>query len=91
MDYKNLILSSIALDELVKAITDAVKSTPTIEGHLQPELINRFELCKRLGITEAHAIRLGKKGDIPEIRIGSSVRYNWPKVIEALENKGGAA
>lgn len=57
----------------------------------KPELINRFELCQRLGITEAHAIRLGKKGQIPEIRIGSSVRYNWPKVIEALETKTGAA
>ena len=54
---------------------------------LQPEIINREELCKRLDITEPTAIRWEKKGTIPSIRIGSNVRYNWPKVIEALETQ----
>lgn len=56
------------------------------------EIIDRDELCKRLNITEPTAIRWGKKNLIPCFRIGSSVRYNWPKVIEALEGKmkGGA-
>ena len=60
---------------------------------IQPtEIIDRDELCKRLAITEPTAIRWGKKNLIPCFRIGSSVRYNWPKVIEALEGKkkGGA-
>ena len=56
------------------------------------EIISRDELCKRLGITEPTSIRWGKKNVIPYFRIGSSIRYNWPKVIEALEGKkkGGA-
>ena len=54
---------------------------------LQPEIINREELCRRLDITEPTAIRWEKKGKIPRIEIGSAIRYNWPKVIEALEGK----
>lgn len=54
---------------------------------LQPEIINRDELCRRLDITEPTCIRWEKKGKIPRIEIGSSIRYNWPKVIEALEAK----
>jgi excisionase family DNA binding protein len=49
------------------------------------EIIDRSELCKRLNITEPTVIRMEKRGDLPVIRAGSSVRYNWPKVIEALE------
>jgi hypothetical protein len=54
---------------------------------LQPEIINRDELCKRLDITEPTCIRWEKKGKIPRIEIGSAIRYNWPKVIEVLEGK----
>lgn len=53
----------------------------------QTEIIDRTELCKRLGITEPTAIRWEKKGVIPCFRIGSSVRYNWAKVVDALETK----
>jgi hypothetical protein len=52
----------------------------------QIEVIDRPELLKRLGITEPTAITWGKKGRIPEMRIGSNVRYNWPSVVAALEN-----
>lgn len=59
------------------------------------EIINRDVLCKRLALTEPTVIRWEKKGKIPCFRIGSNVRYNWPKVIEALEakdnSKGGNA
>jgi excisionase family DNA binding protein len=55
----------------------------------QPEIIGRDELCMRLNITTPTAIRWEKKGKIPALRVGSNVRYNWPKVIEALEKSGG--
>lgn len=55
----------------------------------QAEIIDRYELCKRLGITEPTVIRWEKKGKIPCFRIGSSVRYNWQIVIATLEKKGG--
>lgn len=57
-------------------------TAPTIT---QIEIIDRKELMSRLNITEPTAIRWGRRGTIPELHIGSNVRYNWPKVIEALE------
>lgn len=51
----------------------------------EPIIIDRDELCKRLNIAEPTAIRWEKKGRIPSIRIGSSVRYNWISVVAALE------
>jgi len=53
----------------------------------KPEIIDRDELCRRLDLTEPTVIRWEKKGAIPSMRIGSSVRYNWPSVVESLENK----
>lgn len=49
------------------------------------EIIDRKELMKRLNITEPTVIRWAKKGTIPEIHIGSNVRYNWPTVVKELE------
>ena len=60
-----------------------LQSSPTP----QSEIIDRKELLKRLAITEPTAIRWGKRGIIPEIHIGSNVRYNWPVVVSALEKR----
>lgn len=51
----------------------------------EPEIIDRKELMKRFNLTEPTVIAWEKKGKIPSLRIGSAVRYNWPKVIAALE------
>jgi len=51
------------------------------------EIITQEELCKRLMISKPTAIRWVKKKKIPEIRIGSLVRYNYQSVINALEGK----
>ncbi len=66
------------LNELDKRLVEKSKIIP-------PEIIDRVELRKRLKITEPTAIRWEKKGHIPSFRIGSSVRYNWPTVVAALE------
>lgn len=71
------------IEGLENLITDAKPVTVTPKT----EIINRQELCKRLNITEPTAIRWEKKGAIPCFRIGSNVRYNWPSVVETLENK----
>jgi hypothetical protein len=49
------------------------------------EIINRKELLSRLGISEQHAIKLGKEGKLKSFRVGNSVRYNWNQVIEELQ------
>jgi predicted DNA-binding transcriptional regulator AlpA len=66
----------------IKQTLSAARNAPA----QQIEVIDRPELLKRLGITEPTAITWGKKGRIPEMRIGSNVRYNWPSVVAALEN-----
>lgn len=76
----------IIFDELLAIRNDiASLKSPTCPP---TEVIDRPELLKRLSITEPTAITWGKKGKIPEMRLGSIVRYNWPAVVAALENKG---
>jgi hypothetical protein len=73
------------LQEL-KDIKTTLSSAQTVPS-LQVEIIDRPELMKRLNITEPTAITWGKRGVIPELRIGSNVRYNWYAVVQALENR----
>ena len=47
--------------------------------------ITTKQLCVFLGITEPTVIRWRKKGKIPFMQIGSSVRFNLSSVIAALE------
>lgn len=49
--------------------------------------ITRKELCQFLGITEPTVIRWERKGKIPCLHIGSAVRYDKAKVLQALEHK----
>ncbi len=89
---KEIMLSPLPLNEfeiLVENSLRRVFTEQTIPQKLVTEVIDRAELCKRLNITEPTCIRWEKKGVIPSFRIGSSIRYNWPKVIETLENKKG--
>lgn len=71
--------------EVIKSLL----TTADITQALPPEIIDTDTLCTRLGITEPTAIRHRKRGLIPFLAIGSSVRYNWPEVVKALENKKG--
>ena len=47
--------------------------------------ITTAELCEFLGITEPTVIRLRKRGKIPFLQIGGSIRYNKSNVVQALE------
>ena len=75
--------------EKLDGLENKIAGTSNVLSPPASEIINREELCKRLNITEPTCIRWEKKGVLPCFRIGSSIRYNWPKVIEALENKKG--
>lgn len=70
----------------LNAIDAVLHDLPRVAPHLQPEIIDRPELMRRLGIkAESTIIEYEKKGKIPAIRIGANVRYNWPSVIKQLE------
>lgn len=49
------------------------------------EIIDNEVLCKRLDVTRATLGRWRKQKKIPFIQEGGVIRYNYPRVIEALE------
>ena len=83
---KSLYLHGFPLEELLLRFQEILRREAGTPLPSQIEIIDRGELSKRLGVTPVTIIRLEKKKKIPSIRLGSSVRYNWPRVIEALEN-----
>jgi hypothetical protein len=70
----------------LQEIKGELSTLKSADAGTQPEIISRAELQKRLGISEPTAVLWGRKGKIPELRVGASIRYNWPSVIAALEN-----
>ena len=76
----------------VKEINQRIKEGAVGTSNTQQEHpIDTKELCKRLAITEPTVIRWRKKGKIPYLTIGSSIRYDWNAVLTALQaqKKGG--
>lgn len=51
------------------------------------DIIDREELGRRLGISDPTIIQYTKKGIIPEIRIGATIRYDYAMVLESLQSK----
>jgi excisionase family DNA binding protein len=84
------VIFSMPLDQLLDEITERLKplvasgsnQTSAIDSE---EIIDTSELCKRLAISEPSVIKWRRKKKIPFLRIGSSVRYNWPAVVRAIE------
>lgn len=54
----------------------------------QNEIIGTKVLMDRLQLSEPTIIRYRKKGKIPYLRIGSAIRYDWQKVLNALSVGG---
>ena len=77
---------------MLEALEFAVNSIPQKEPTKEAQIITGEDLCKKLDVTIQTLIRWRQKGKIPYLQIGSSIRYDLNKVIEALEvgNKKGA-
>lgn len=82
MEGTIILPASELLGAIRAIIQEEISKTPTTPI----EIIDREELMKRLGLTEPTIIRYEKRGKIPSIRIGTSVRYNWYSVVTSLEN-----
>ena len=78
-------------EDLQDAISSAVNKaflTISLNAGRSPErkeIIDTKELCTRLNITEPTVIRWRKKGRIPFLQIGSSIRFDFGAVVSALE------
>lgn len=72
-------------NEIVERLSAIESKINALNPPAQPiEIINRVELCRRLGITQPTAAAQEKRGDLPSFRIGINVRYNWQDVVETL-------
>jgi hypothetical protein len=68
------------------AVSRAYQKLPLIDLSVNPvEVINSATLMERLDISEPTLIRWRQKGKIPFMQIGTAVRYDWHKVLTALE------
>jgi excisionase family DNA binding protein len=53
-------------------------------------LLMKGELARRMQVSERKIELMMNKGEIPFIKIGTSVRFNWERVLVALENNEAA-
>jgi len=65
------------------------------KSHIKPkdvtrELILKDELAKRLKVCTRKVELMVNAGEIPVIKIGTAVRFNWEKVLAALETNQAA-
>jgi|JI6StandDraft_1071083.scaffolds.fasta_scaffold110499_2 hypothetical protein len=83
-------------EELQSTINDAIlqaykKLSLTNPQQDEVEIIDGKELIKRLNISEPTLIRWRKKSKIPFLQLGTSLRYDWRKVLNSLEHKNGGS
>jgi hypothetical protein len=88
----SFVLFPIPLTDLMSSLRDAIreelKSLP--DSPKGERIVSEKELCEHLNISGPTAIRYRKKGKIPFMKVGSSIRYDLNKVFAALEKQGKA-
>ena len=73
---------TLTLDEITEIANQIVTTTT-----FNPEIIDENELSKRLNISKVTLGKYRKEGTIPFIKIGRTIRYNYPKVIKEWNNR----
>jgi excisionase family DNA binding protein len=89
---EDIILSPIPLSDLLNQVKQAVReelngSNPSVPVVNNGRPLTTKQLCKYLEITEPTVLRWRKKGKIPYMTIGSSIRFNLKDVLKSLEKK----
>lgn len=88
---ENVFLTSLTTPEVRQIFRQELetyfenKNQNNFESSKNEQPITTKQLCDFLGITEPTVIRWRKKGKIPFLQIGSSIRFNLTSVITALE------
>lgn len=71
------------LDLIDSRLADIIELKP------QPKIVDDKFLSNEFEVTRQTLARWRKQGRIPFIQVGSIIRYDLNKVIEALESKKG--
>ena len=75
------------INERLERIENSLNVNPITSGHAQAieKPITTEELCEFLGLSRPTIIRMKKKGKIPFLQIGASIRFDKITVLKALE------
>ena len=85
-------LSGDDLSHLIReCVVNAIEGSKLNEAVFNNEIIDSKTLMQRLDISEPTLQRWRDRKRIPYIQEDSVIRYNWPKVLEALEKRKGGA
>jgi len=87
---KDVILSPISKDELIKDFTIAVRKVlenPTSHPKEQDRYLTENEVSKTFGISKPTLKKLRDTGELPFHRIGASVRYLQSEIQEAISSR----
>jgi len=71
-----------------RAVVKAMQNYQHTEIRIEPLIVAGNEVCRKFDITMPTLIRWRQKGRIPFMQIGSAIRYDLNKVIEALKVSG---
>src|SRR5690606_24963443 len=83
-------LSNLIYENVTQAIINLGQGgIGKVSDQNEPEIIDGKTMMERLDISEPTLQRWRNKGRIPYIQQDNVVRYNWPKVLEALEKRKG--
>jgi hypothetical protein len=63
----------------------AADNMPAQNLTTKPDIMTGEELCQKLDVTIQTLIRWRHKGKIPYFQIGSSIRYDFNKVLDSIE------
>jgi len=85
--YPNLSNPFKALFNKLNSIEAMLKERNSVSPAPPTEIIDGNEVCKRLRISGPTLIAWRRRDVVPFIIVDGVIRYNWPKVIEALESR----
>ena len=74
--------------EIRKQVKDAVNEK--LSNHFNneiedDEILSENQLCERLNISRTTISRYRKENKIPYLKVGNNIRYEYNKVLKALE------
>lgn len=84
-------LKSVVLECIKEALQETSSQARFDQAKANREIIDTKELLLRLSLSEPTVIRYRQKGVIPFLQIGNAIRYDYQKVLEALEKRKGGA
>lgn len=75
--------------EEIKELTEEIKALRVQVSELktgaEPLILTSDELCDKLRITSPTLLAWRRKGKVPFLCIGKSIRYNYNEVLKAVE------